>query len=104
MRRTVGGLALVACLAGVAPAWTGDRFVLEVEGARVWSGRNDVVEGGADNDEVCTFAWIHYATVGVTAKFSTRCEKWSRRAVVATRSHASRQRASTLRDDLRRSV
>ena len=27
------------------------------------------VEGGADNDEVFNFAWIHYATVGVRGSF-----------------------------------
>lgn len=42
MRDAALGLALVACLAGAAPAWAGDRFAIEIEGARVWSGRNDV--------------------------------------------------------------
>jgi hypothetical protein len=42
MRQATMGLALVACPAGAVPAGAGDRFALEVEGARVWSGRNDV--------------------------------------------------------------
>lgn len=27
------------------------------------------VEGGADNDEVYNFAWLHYATIGLTGNF-----------------------------------
>jgi hypothetical protein len=28
-----------------------------------------MVEGGADNDKVYTFAWIHYGLVGGTVRF-----------------------------------
>ena len=27
------------------------------------------IEGGADNDEVCTFAWIHQAVIGLRYDF-----------------------------------
>jgi hypothetical protein len=59
------------------------------------------VEGGADNDEVYTFAWIHYATVGVTVKLQTRCQSgrgrpsWQR-----DRMHrgSARRRCATISD------
>ena len=67
---------------------------LHTEGGAVWFSRNDVripgeggtrfdlwgsggylaagyrtLEGGADNDSVYTFAWLHYALVEIGARF-----------------------------------
>jgi hypothetical protein len=33
------------------------------------SGRSGRLEGGADNDEVYTFAFFHYAVAGVRVRF-----------------------------------